>query len=432
MRNGMIVVYVKSGLEEQLIDEFNFLSCEGWDDQIKIIPFKIDLQSTEIIEQQLTEDIQKYDISKILVDKNLRVNCSKFKGERIKVRSCSQKTIRREICEELINRRLHWLPYSINEWNKSGIRYFHPQRWCDQFSSLGYTWIGQGLLKQIRVISDAELRYDVLVSATEQIGLRVAHGYISDREPGSSSINIKDILEHLYNMPIIEIDLNTAPPLLINELNILYIYEDGLWSGVELVKRLALLAEWQPVRSQKLKVIFRYGATSDAGLLAGRNFIQREGLTSSIEILPAKSNHFTMLKEDVLNDTLRQIGLVMDEEFRHSLDNCVLPYAFRVSNIWKGKINEATDICRDIGLQLVRPWLQRTKKDDGVLENKVAKWSLGAFGFASMITFSMSIPKPVLPLLWLSGDVNMGGKNIKWKPLFWDARRIGSSPPTIE
>lgn len=431
MRTGRVIVYVKGDSADQLVSRIDRLSCKGWDTQIKIRPFKTGQRSTETIEQRLSEGRQEDNISKIFVDRSLKARCSELKGEGIKIRSLSLEAIYREICDELKNRRFHWLTHSMHEWQKSGIKHIHPQAWCEQFSDLGCDWVGEGLLKQIRVISDAELRSEILIPEMEQFGLQVAHGYVSDREPGSSSINIKDILEHSYTTPILEIDLAAEPPPLVDKLNVLYLYEDGLWSGVELVKRLALLAKWRPVRSRDLKVVFRYGATSDAGLLAGRNFVRREGLTTSIEISPATSNHFTMLRDNALNDALLQIGVAVDEEFRRSLDSRVLPYAFRVSNAWKGKADEAVDVCREIGSQLVRPWLQRMTKGEGVLENRVAKWSLGAFGFASMITFSKSVPKPVLPLLWLSGKVNIGGKNMDWKPLFWDARRTGFPPPAI-
>ena len=75
--------------------------------------------------------------------------------------------------------------------------------------------------------------------------------------PGSSSTNIKDILEHTYAQPILEIDLSTNPEELLKDLDVLYLYEDGLWSGVELVRRLNLISQWPRVRNRDMRIVFK-------------------------------------------------------------------------------------------------------------------------------------------------------------------------------
>jgi hypothetical protein len=53
----------------------------------------------------------------------------------------------------------------------------------------------------------------------------------------------------------------------------------------------------------------------------------------------------------------------------------------------------------------------------------VQRFALGGGGFASTILFSRSVPKVCLPLLWLDGTVELGGRRLNWSPLFVDSRR---------
>jgi hypothetical protein len=128
-----------------------------------------------------------------------------------------------------------------------------------------------------------------------------------------------------------------------------------------------------------------------------------------------------------------------DREIRKTLDAEIEPYAFRNTAGWADDQSSAISVCSKIGEQLIRPFLERHAKkkcEDNentgfspiqISDEKVAEWELGALGFASTIVFASSIPKPVLPLLWLEGTVSVEGKSVKWRPLFWDARRTGSA-----
>lgn len=438
MRADRTVACVPELDSDRLIRRIEEVACPGWQTQIEIRPCKslsrserrklgrgVDSGYTD----KISRDWNEGGLSRIFVEKSIGIDVEALTKEGVRVRACSTETIYREILEELMRRRLHWSAHSESEWDKSAIRFVHPVEWRRQFDGLGYGWIGEGLLKQLRVVSDAELRSGLLLGAEDFTGLRVGHAYIKDDEPGSSWINIKDLLEHTYtkdsNSLVLEIDLSESEPKEIAGLDILYIYEDGLWSGVELVKRLKAISQWLSVKNRDFRVVFRYGVTCDAGLYAGRHFVRRERLTS-VQVLPGAVAHYLFLQ----NGSVDQIAIEInadDETIRKGLDSRVAPYAFQENNVWNGRASEAMQVCRHIGEQLVKPWLARAKGPTN-LEARAAKWALGAFGFSSMTTFSKCVPKPVLPLLWLDGDISLNGTRMKWRPLFWDARRTGQAP----
>ena len=116
-----------------------------------------------------------------------------------------------------------------------------------------------------------------------------------------------------------------------------------------------------------------------------------------------------------------------DDDFRKLVDAHVVPYAFANDLLWKGRAQQACEVCEAIGAQLVRPWLARTKGTAG-LDERTNRWTLGALRMASLTAFANSVPKPVIPLLWLSGDVSFHSHQFEWRPLFWDARRTNAAP----
>lgn len=304
----------------------------------------------------------------------------------------------------------------------------HPKAWREQFRQFGeFEWIGEGLLKLLRVVSDGELRQGLIINPNDFLGMRVGHAYLRDDEPGSSWINIKGILERSYNADsIIEIDLARGEPEAIRGFDVLYIYEDGLWSGVEIVRRLASIAQWLSIKNHDLRLIFKYGVTCDAGLLAGRHFLRREKLTS-VGVPTGGVEHYSFLRNGCEGVIMNHAN-ADDEDIRGKLDTFVSPYVFYNTAIWNDRVEEAMQVCQEIGHQIVKPWLARTKIDVD-LETEANRWALGAASYSSVTTFSNSVPKPVLPLLWLGGDVSYNGVKITWRPLFWDVRRTGQPYP---
>jgi hypothetical protein len=416
----LVAVYATEMTVRELKRKLDEVAKPGWDSAIRLMPFSAGSNPRE----RVSRDWHELDLEKVFVEKTLKIKCPELEREGVRIRSCAAGTIFAELLDEVRKKRFHWLAHSVHEWSKAGIQHAHPQHWREQFAELGCDWVGEGLLKQLRVVSDAELMNGLRVPEDDLIGIRVSHGCVRDDEPGSSSVNVKDLLEHTYICEVVDVDFEREPQN-VAEIDHLYVYEDGLWTGVELLRRLKLLAKWPSIQRRDLRVTFKFGVTADVGLCAARHFLRRERLTS-INVAPGSIADFRWLEQATV-EALTHDRDQDDAELRSAIDSNVKPFAFQSNELWGERSAEAMEICRSIGEQLVTPWQRREKGSEDLAE-RAKRWALGAFGYASLTCFSKSVPKPVLPLVWLNGPVELRGKTVNWEPLFWDARRTGAVP----
>ncbi len=433
---------------QRVLTQINNYAIVGWQNTIDIQPIndqKLNRSDLKKQSEKNTRDIiSKYDdklFVNFIVQDCFPLNIDRLKSEEIPVRRVfSVKTLLNEAEEILKQHNLDWRSYAIREWNKSSLRCISPDVWVQQFAELGHAQVAKHLLKSLRVVTEAELREAFKTLETERIGLNVAHAFFHDDEAGSSSIAIQNVLEHMYpSEEVIKINLASANSLAHVKADVLFVYEDGLWSGVELVERLNAICKIEHFNTSNLQLHFKYGTTSDVGLSAARLFAKREGL-SRLQFHPAKpSHHFKFLKDGV-DTCFEYLNDRNDVTIRKALDMEIEPYAFRSVTMWGEERGKAISVCAEIGKQLVRSFLERkeqakiikVEKDEhtkpiDITDEMIARLELGALSFASTIVFASSIPKPVLPLMWLQGHVNLGNKSLDWRPLFWDARRTGQT-----
>jgi hypothetical protein len=433
------LLLVKRNDETRVKQIINEMAAFGWQRVIEVRPIcsqklaKKDVKArVESNTSALADEWVNGDFDKIFSDKDFPLDIVRLKTNGIACRVVdSVRTLRELVKDDLQERNLYWLNYAKNEYKKSSIPHLDPEEWAKQFTDLGHKFIGQHLLKSLQVIHDAELKAVFKMTAADKIGLQIVHGYIKDEEPGSSSAAVKHALAHMYPVSdIVEIDLAAMEKLTKIDADLVYIYEDGLWSGVELIKRLTKIWQSEHFKKSNLQLHFKYAVTSDAGLAVARLFAKREGL-ARFQFFPAQdSHHFTFIKGGV-DSRFKALTSQDDTTIRKAVDAVIEPYAFRPQANWGDERENAIAVCAEIGSQLIKPFLEREKAKKGeeitVTEEVVQTWCLGAAGFASTIVFASSIPKPVLPLLWLNGRVNLGGREINWRPLFWDARRTGEA-----
>jgi hypothetical protein len=199
------------------------------------------------------------------------------------------------------------------------------------------------------------------------------------------------------------------------------------------------------VMQSGVRIEFRYCAVADAGLAAAR-VAQSNYSPGKFAVLSAE-NHFKFIR-DGIDPTFSDLEDRSDAAVRVAIDASIEPYIFSRPGLWADSSMKAVQLCGDIGAQLIKPFLeyQARKKltrstspsaNDGEVAQelpeidpvKILKWKLGAGGFASTVVFQSSIPKPVLPLIWLGGRVELDGEQIDWQPLFWDSRRTGLAAP---
>ena len=423
----------------------------GWEAAIELIAMgaegKPRYEKQNIIDDNTFNLISNFSAGyyfRAIVQNKVALNIKRLRDEDVDVIvATSTKTLLQHVADELKKRNLDWRTNAIAEWQKSSIKHANPDMILQQFSELGYAEIGKKLIKGIRVLSESDLRGAFKSSAADNVGSKVLHAFVKDDESGSSSIAINNVLSHLYpSDQVVQLDVDNLGAVIGPNIDVVYIYEDGLWSGVELVKRLNSISKNAAFVDSHVRLCFKYGVTSDVGLIAGRLFASREKIGRLVFEPSLEENHLTFL--DTQNgDPSEKLKNKTDDEIRSGLDSQIAPYAFRDTADWGDLHRDAIAVCKDIGKQLVGPFLEareRVKtnaKADPILpsdranvpEEKIMRWALGALGFASTVVFSSSVPKPVLPLLWLTGPVTIGGKTIDWRPLFWDVRRIGYPDP---
>lgn len=442
---GKLILVVKTDDAESIVRRIADKARMDWEQEIEIYPVcerrsarkkHGDAVDYHALTDQLIDRLADGDYSAIILQAHVAIDATRLAQTGIRLhKPNSLEVLVKMVFDELKKRKLDWLTHSVYQWEKSAIRSLHPDAWAKQFDTLGVRWVGTNLLKLLRVVSDEELRNAFRVPEAEFAGLKVVHAYFRDQEPGSSSLNVRVILEHLYPASQV-IEYDPEQPDCINGIDkdIIFVYEDGLWSGVELVRRLNNICKNSGLKNTPCQIHFRYGVTSDAGLIAGRLFSKRERL-QNIQLRPATANyHYGFLQSDA-SGRLEELATSSDDEIRHVIDSFVRPFAFQSDQFWCGRREEALQICTDIGRQLVASFLERrwagkhgieAAAHDPIPEEKLMSWALGALRFGSTISFASSVPKPVLPLMWLPGQVSIGDKRIDWKPLFWDVRRTAA------
>jgi hypothetical protein len=443
------LLIVKASEASRISSDIKNIAVAGWDEEIELLA--LDDKNLPHAETRVRTQENSYNIltrhaeqnfAFVIIQEGVALDIKYLETEGLPIRRVkSRLTLIKVVVDELEGRNLHWHGRAMSEWSKSSIPCASPDVLVQQFAELGHSQIGRQLLKSLRVVTEADLRAAFRTSDSDGLGLHVIHAFVHDDEPGSSSIAVKNVLEHLYPPGIVvKIDIADLAEIARLEADIVYVYEDGLWSGVELVKRLNAICETSHFKESNIQLHFKYGVTSDAGLVAARLFAKRERIGRLQFRAATNENHFTFLKTGV-DTCFRQLTDRTDNGIRKALDAEIEPYAFRSAAGWEGDRLLAISVCSSIGEQLIRPFLERRElekvgrdKDgnansmpDSISEEKVARWGLGALGFASTIVFASSIPKPVLPLFWLNGQVSLGGKTVQWRPLFWDARRTGSA-----
>lgn len=443
-----ILVAVPDSLCEQSKSHLNSIACDGWKTYIQFVRLKNKKLPRTAAEEQVAENADE--ILQCLSETEFAavIVFGPFSAERDAIQRdlpatrvillTSLSAFRRESNGLLKETGLHWLPYAEAQWSKAEIGHATPTIWIQQFAELGYKELAKLLLQNLRVISNAELRAAFSVSSAETIGHRVAHGFIKDDEQGSSSINVQSVLGKIYPERIIALDLNDESCWGEIAADVLYVYEDGLWSGVEIVKRMEAIWKKAAFQASNLRIHFRYCVTSDMGLAAARLYARSNNINRFYVDSSDEQNYFEFFEKNA--DLSMTASLSVDPNVtRKALDQLVDPYAFQSRRMIADQKIKAMEFCEKTGGQLVTIYLERENKRilaaGGSLkiidEDRVKKWSLGAMRFASTIVFSSSVPKPVLPLFWLGGDIELNGRTITWNPLFWDARRMGQTPPKL-
>lgn len=256
----------------------------------------------------------------------------------------------------------------------------------------------------------------------EMLGQKVCYCYISDEDPGGSWVSIKDLLTHAHkpeNVACVVWNSESGeiqfPACTVDDF---VVCEDGLWSGSETKRRLEALR----TSGVNGRVRLKFAAVSDFGLRVARHAIRSLKLTHQVQVDAHDAEIVKFLNVDLPKDLLTGEAMEFEDYFK-KLHDYVEPAAFRDEGEWPEGRKIALDICKNIGGQLVRQWY-KSERPDKDAEIAVEKFALGGGGFASTVFFKRSVPKVCLPMFWLDGKVVYNGKEVFWRPLLIDSRRI--------
>lgn len=295
--------------------------------------------------------------------------------------------------------------------------------WLEQFNILGVGELGRRLAMQLTLLAPEQVRSAFSPKPIDGIGQQPLHCFVSDQDPAGSWVGLQDLLGHAHPPDAVKCipwkpdeDFIELPNGGVDEV---IIYEDGLWSGSETVKRLRAIKQVGTDHQIKL----RFAVATDFGLHVVRHAIRSLELKPVVEIDVTTAQIQNYLAEDLPEQLKRGDGLSTDEYFL-ALHKHVVPISFRDTNDWPSGLDEAVQQCQAIGSQLAYNWLKRKSKDD-VSQKLVDRFALGGGRFASTTFFGRSVPKVCLPLIWLDGAVKIGEQSVDWKPLLIDSRRVG-------
>lgn len=339
------------------------------------------------------------------------------------IRKLPPKALAREIKQHFEATCVDWRTHARTEVKKFDGPPVNLEAWLQQFSALGYPRVGQKIAAQLRVVRTADLpNYAFAQKPADTLGIERANCYVQDDDEGGSWSEIKSLLVHGFEkstVMAIRWNKETAtmdfPDVAVDEF---VIYEDGLWSGSEAVRRLKAIVANPPAAT----VVFRFGIVSDFGLRVVRQAIRSLGLSGKVRVDATTSETIGFLENDLAENLKIGSSITPDEYFR-ALHDHVRPLAFGIADDWT---NEEMSFCERIGDQLAINWLTG-KAPPEALADRASLFALGAGRFASTVIFSRSVPKVCLPLLWLDGNVAHDKGSVQWRPLFIDARRVSDA-----
>jgi hypothetical protein len=314
----------------------------------------------------------------------------------------------------------HWRSHAQRQINTFLGQKLSLDAWLQQFNELQSASVGRKLASQLRVVQADQMPSEPFkLRPADMLGLNDAYCYVRDNDEGGSWGDIKSMLMHgqpVGKVHAVEWDKDagtlTFPSLSVDRF---VVYEDALWSGSETVRRLKALST-SPATAP---IVLKFGIVADFGLLVCRHAIRQLGLSAQVSIDTTSSELLRFIMNPI-PPHLELGGALSTEDYFKELHSYVGKGALNAGSLWT---EQEIAFCKDVGSQLITQWLSR-KSDKAPTSDAVTLFAMGGGGFASTTLFSRSIPKVCLPLLWLDGVVSIGARQLKWRPLFVDARRV--------
>lgn len=352
----------------------------------------------------------------------------------------------RELQKSVVEVGCYWFDRVISKvakWTHENIEHQDINYWLSQFDRLqgdSKKWIGEFLLKNLNVLSSEEMATLFFQSNTQAAELvDVAHCFIRYKD-GKSGDAISQVLKKSAFAAVgTDIDPVTWDSVLRNTKahNEIVVYEDGLFTGVEIrdvllalmgaeggKKDVIQLSSEEVGRLKEWRHTLKFCIATDVGLRRLEDSIGELGL--NVHVVPASIiKTLTSAGEEAMaNNVLYRT----DSDGQSFVGNP----AFVKRGVFENpaadiapKIEDAITYCRDLGRSLWKSNLEiRGKK---WTHERIDDCCLGAGNMALAFAFSSSMPKSSLPMFWCHGNVvDRSGNMFTWRPLFATAHPVGT------
>lgn len=320
----------------------------------------------------------------------------------------------------------------LRPWGNSSIDRNVIDDWLRQFGLLRATDLGRSILGSVRL-------YDAATLGNMLADLSVSSDYATcvNVDPRGNSKS-GDVVRNLLTKRQAGRQIGASPAELLesSKFTRIAIFEDGLWSGTEAIGifesllgrrndnlKTKALSDTDMLR--QAEVVLAYGVGTDYGRSIVTRYLLDNGLSNvrieiGQEIQVSTDPLRQRLKAQPLDwSRLREMGPEPGE---------VQPYVIgqlTARGVATTDLEHAKTFLSELGSQLWVPYNDH-------MATIVPKWqpwplerreraSLGQHGLGLAHGFGHSIPKASLPIFWYGGEVKMGFKTIKWKPLFKNA-----------
>jgi hypothetical protein len=299
---------------------------------------------------------------------------------------------------------------------------FDVAKWLKQFDAIGAPSLGKALLRHLEVLPTDQCVSILAQSYCTHNGVPTDVVATLSRMGKSGAALSGGLRRRLLRDPIvltdaIEQNANTQ------ENKSIHVFEDGLWTGIELSRVLESLignslkpklpALSDPALLHKYNVVLHFALATDIGIYAARSLLSAWGLTN-FSLATSDSKMIEVLTAEAISGF--EDGAI---SFKHVKDFAsevsITPRVITLlgAEMSDAAITHAMGVITAIGSQL---WAINNKvsTESGIPPNA----EYGANGIGSTTLFRHSSPRAVLPMLWASGPIKWGTKRIHWKALF--------------
>lgn len=299
---------------------------------------------------------------------------------------------------------------------------FGVEQWLEQFKAIGSPELGKLLLRHLYVMPTDECVAVLSQSFNAVGGVLSDHIATLSRMGKSGAALSGGLRRRLQSDPVVLSDAIEGAASG-EEKSTIHVFEDGLWTGIELsrvlesllgtAKKPKLPALSDPKLLKQFNIILHFSLATDIGIYAAQSLLNGLDL-NNIKLAVSDSRIIEILSEDA-RSRFESGEFTFKDVQDFSPKIMVVPNIIRNlrNEINEPAVQRVSEIMRKVGGQL---WAINSKLEPN--QQLPANVEFGANGIGATTLFRHSSPRAVLPVLWASGPIKWGKRSLSWKALF--------------